>query len=76
MSFVFNHHHFFICNELPGGLNWVFELEIDLRKNKAFRDGAVFEIGEKDDSNGILQSRYHKSEYFEGLESIDFREGR
>ena len=49
LSLADSHHHFFICNEVPGGTNWRFELEIDLKKNKAFRDGYAFEIGEKDE---------------------------
>ena len=48
-SFADNHHHVFICHEIAGGTNWTVELEIDLKKNKVFRDGAVYEIGEKDD---------------------------
>lgn len=42
------HHHFFECKEI-GGNNWMVELEIDLKKNKVFRDGTAYEIGEKDD---------------------------
>lgn len=48
-AFADNHHHFFICHETPGGTDWIVELEIDLKKNKVFRDGSAYEIGEKDD---------------------------
>jgi len=47
-AYADNHHHFFECKEI-GGTNWMVELEIDLKKNKVFRDGTVYEIGEKDD---------------------------
>ena len=37
-----NHHSFLLCENSV-------ELEIDLKKNKVFLNGRVFEIGEKDD---------------------------
>ena len=46
VSFAENHHHFFICDEV-GGTNSIIELEIDFKKNKVWRDGYVYKIGEK-----------------------------
>ena len=37
-----NHHSFLLCEN-------AVELEIDLKKNKVFLNGRVFEIGEKDE---------------------------
>lgn len=37
-----NHHSFLLCENSV-------ELEIDLKKNKVFLNGRVFEIGEKDE---------------------------
>ena len=41
-AFGDNHHSFLLCENNV-------ELEIDLKKNKVFLNGRVFEIGEKDD---------------------------
>ena len=42
VGFADNHHSFLLCENN-------IELEIDLKKNKVFVNGHVFEIGEKDD---------------------------
>ncbi len=41
-AYADNHHSFLLCENNV-------ELEIDLKKNKVFVNGHVFEIGEKDD---------------------------
>jgi len=42
VGFADNHHSFLTCENN-------IELEVDLKKNKVFVNGHVFEIGEKDD---------------------------
>ena len=59
-AFADKHHHYFICEAINIDSLWpIINLEIDFKKNKVFRDGFVYEIGETDDLLVYAKKRHN-----------------